>query len=264
MEVAVSQYDVYRSVFRDRFGIKSWIPAWAPGADLRPGMTGRMVAGEFVYQYDLKHRGVNVPDELPPSGKCTDHQWSTENAVNISVKASGQTDAAFQSLAAADLGFRLSFTDSDAMAIVYRNVTERHLIDQRALADEMVKSWQGGPWPKMQLGDIAITSLLVADWGFAFGASESGAEVVLRASADVGPANASLGSITGKIGVAWQRSTSVSALSPDGLVVGFRGLELRQRGLFVKKTVAEPKFEGAAEPETTEEPLVPADESWPV
>ena len=203
----MSQYDVYRSVFRDRFGVKTWIPAWRPGADLRLGRAGRIVGGEFVYEYDLKDRGVSLPSEQPRSESETDYQWTTENGVDISVKAAGQTDAAFQSLAKADVGFKLAFRSSDAMAIVYRGVAERHLGDQRALAERIVESWNGGPWPKMQIGDVAITSLLVASWGFAFGASQVGAEVVIRAEADLGTPAADLGSIKGKVGVAWQRSS---------------------------------------------------------
>jgi hypothetical protein len=260
----VSQYDSYRSVFRDRFGIKTWIPAWRPGPDLRLGMAGRLVGGEFVYEYDLQNRGIDVPRKKPHNRAGTDYEWSTEDGVDISVKAAGQTDAAFASVANADIGFRLTFKASGAMALVYRGVTEQHLGDQRSVAEQMVASWTGGPWPKMQLGDVAITSLLIATWGFAFGASQMGAQVVLRVGADVGAPVANLGSIKGNVGVAWQKSTNFSALSPNGLVIGFRALELRQRGLFVRTTLAEPRYEDFGEALAEEEPVLEAAADWPI
>ena len=68
----MSQYDIYRGVFRDRFGIKTWIPAWRPGADVRLGMAGRIVGGEFVFEYDLADRGLQVPRRKPAGGGGTD------------------------------------------------------------------------------------------------------------------------------------------------------------------------------------------------
>jgi hypothetical protein len=259
----VSQSDVYRKLFRDRIGIRTWIPAWRPGADLRLGMTGRVVNDEFVYEYDLSARGIDVPPPDDVAEQYDNYEGTTEAGVDISVKASGQTDAAFQSVAAADVGFKLAFKKTDAMAVVYRDIREHRITDQRALAERMVESWNGGPWPKMQLGDFAITAILVASYGFAFGSSRNDAEVVIRAGADLGAPGANLGSIKGDIGVAWQKGTSFAALSPNGVVIGFRGLQLRQKGLFFKRTVANPVFEAIEEPE---KPVFAREEAtaWPV
>ncbi|MEW6583486.1 MAG: hypothetical protein AB1416_12080 [Actinomycetota bacterium] len=255
----MSQHETYDEVFRDRFGIHTWIPAWRPGADLRLGMAGRIRDGEFVYEYDLKDRGVALPVPPPPDTRPDEYQWSTEGGVDISVKAAGETDTAFKAVAAADVGFRISFTSSDAMAMVYRDVREQRLGDERAIAEQMVRAWNGGSWPKMQIGDVAVTQLLVAGWGFAFGASAKGAEVVLRADAGLGSPGASLGNVTGKVGVSWQESTSFAALSVDGgLVIGFRGLELVQEGFIFKQTVAKPIFKALEA-----EPLVLAREDFP-
>lgn len=244
----MSQHDVYRNLFRDRIEIKTWIPAWRPGVDLRLGMTGRVVHDEFVYEYDLGARGIEVPPADDVASEYANYEGTTEDGVDISVKAAGETNEAFHSVASADVGFKLTFSKKDAMAMVYRDIREHRITDQRMLAERMVESWNGGPWPKMQLGDLAVTALLVASYGFAFGSSSQSAEVVVRASADLGAPGASLGSIKGDIGVAWQKSTSFAALSPNGVVIGFRGLELRQEGLFFKKTVAKPVFEAVEEP----------------
>jgi hypothetical protein len=239
----MSQHDVYRSAFRDKFGLRTWIPAWRPGADLRLGMTGRIVNGEFVYEYDLEDRGVQLPTPDTADPGKDEYQWSTEGGVQVSIKAAGEPSAAFSPVATADVGFRLQFSKSDAMAVLYRDVVEHRYPDQRSVAEQMVKSWAGGPWPKMQIGDVAITAVLVAGWGFVFGAASEGAEVVLNADASLGQPGASVGSVRGAVGVARQESTSVAALSTHGLVIGYRGLELRQTGMFSRRTVAKPRLE---------------------
>jgi hypothetical protein len=239
----VAQRDVYLDLYRNQVGITTWIPAWRPGPDLKLGMAGRLTGGEFVFEYYVKDRGVQVPPDEQQDTGLADYEGTTDGGVDISVKAAGQTDQAFQVVAAADVAFKLTFKKSDAMAIVYRDIREQRFTDQRVLADELVKSWEGGPWPKMQLGDVVVTSLLRASYGFAFGSSTRGAEVVLRAAGNIGAPGANLGSITGEIGVAWQRATSFSALSPAGVIIGFRGLQLRQEGFFLRRTVARPVLE---------------------
>ena len=98
--------------------------------DLRLGTTGRITDGEFVYEHDLKDRGLEVPAANEAQTGTTDYQWATEGGVDISVKASGQTDAAFQAVAAADVGFKLAFKKQEAMAIVYRGAHGRQITDQ--------------------------------------------------------------------------------------------------------------------------------------
>ncbi|MGO9902765.1 MAG: hypothetical protein ACLP0J_24445 [Solirubrobacteraceae bacterium] len=72
---------------------------------------------------------------------------------------------------------------------------------------------------------------------------------MLNVDASLGQPGASIGSIHGRVGVARQESTSVSALSTHGLVIGYRGLELRQAGFFARCTVAEQRYESTQEPQ---------------
>lgn len=254
----MSQHDLYEEVFRGRFGIKSWIPVWRPGADLRLGATGHITEGEFVREYDLKDRGVKLPSLVSADHGRDQYEFSTDGGVEVTSKLSGETNKAFKNLASADLGVRVDFTKDDAMAMIYREVHERRFQDDRAIAEEMVRSWNGGPWPKMQLGDIAITQLLVSGWGFAAGSSSRGSNVVIRASTSIGPAGKSVADLQGRLGIASQENTSFTALSESGeLAIGYRGLELRQEGFFFKRTVAKPIRAGLADAgELDDEPVL--------
>jgi hypothetical protein len=59
----VTIHDEYVEVLRDQVGIKTWIPAWRPGSDIRLGDVGRIEDGEFARMYHLADRGIG-PDVL--------------------------------------------------------------------------------------------------------------------------------------------------------------------------------------------------------
>lgn len=255
----MSQYDMYHQVFRDQIGIRTWIPSWRPGANLQLGMVGRIEHGEFVRAYDLSERGITLPDPGPPDGQPDEYEWMSEGGVKISFKVAGETNQAFKAVAAADVGFRLDFGHSDALAMVYRDVLEQRLGDERALAEEMIRSWKGGPPPKMEIGDLVITQVLMAGSGFSFGAGSKDAHVVLKGDAGVGPVGGSLADIKGKVKIAFKKGTSFHAVSEGGLAIGYRCLELKQKGIFRKETVAKPRLEALVAEEEDELVLAPED-----
>lgn len=253
----MSQQEQYLDLFRDRFGIKTWIPAWHPGADIRVGMAGRIDEGEFIYAYNVTDRGVKLPDPPPPDAHPDDYEWVTERSASLSVKAAGETDQAFKGVAKAEVGFKLDFTNESGMAVVLREITEQRAGDERAIAVEMVESWNGGPWPKMEIGDVVVTQTMVAGWGFAYGGSDSGGSVVIKTDASIGSGDSKIGDIKGKIGVAFQQKTGFKALSAGGLTIAYRCLELRQKGWFFKRTVAKPRYKSIIGDENEDELIIP-------
>jgi hypothetical protein len=245
----MSAHDDYVDVLRDQLGIKSWIPAWRPGADIRLGAVGRIEDGEFVRAYDLEDRGLDrdllTPDE--PDKDPDDYHGSSHNAVSVDIKASGKSDAAFQGVGKASIGVKLSFSRESAVAMVYRDVVEQRYTDERSIGDAMVESWSGGPLPKMKLGDFAITQIMVAGWGFVFGAKSSNTSVLMEFSANAKiPDGADLGQLKGRFAIVSEHETEFRAYSPGGrrgVVIGYRGLLLTQEGWFVVHTVAKPKWQ---------------------
>jgi hypothetical protein len=61
-----SQRDEFRKVMRDDVKIRSWIPVWRPGADIRLGSVGVTQEGEFRHQYVLTDRGLELPKQRTP------------------------------------------------------------------------------------------------------------------------------------------------------------------------------------------------------
>jgi hypothetical protein len=167
--------------------------------------------------------------------------------VTVDIKAAGKTDEAFGAVAKANIGVRLGFKSDSSVVMVYRGVIHHAYEDEPRIGDAMVKSWDGGPLPKMDLGDFAVTQMLVADWGFVFGAKSSSTSVLLEFSADAKiPDGASLGSLKGHFGVVREHETDFRAYSPGGgrgVVLGYRGLLLTKKGILRIKTVAEPKWQ---------------------
>lgn len=105
----MSVHDEYVKVFRERIGIGTWIPAWRPGADIRLGDVGRIEDGEFARMYHLSDRGI--PDDVlkasDPDMDPDDYDGASKDAVSVSVKAAGKTDAAFEGVAQANVGVKL-------------------------------------------------------------------------------------------------------------------------------------------------------------
>lgn len=165
----------------------------------------------------------------------------------MSTKAAGKTNAAFEGVATASVGVKLSFSKESSVAMVYREVVTQRFQDERVIGDAMVRSWSGGPGPKMQIGDFAVTQLLVAGWGFVFGAKSSSTSVLLQFEAEAKiPDGANLGGLKGSFGIVKEQETSFRAYSPGGsrgVIIGYRGLLLTQKGFLMVRTVAEPRWE---------------------
>ena len=261
----MSIHDEYVDVFRDEIGIRSWIPAWRPGGNIRLGDVGRINDGEFTRAYSLTDRGISADllDVAPPDKDGDEYFGASRDALSVSVKASGKTDAAFQGIAKASVGVKLAFSQESAVALACRDVVERRFQDERAIGDAMVESWEGGPGPKMQLGDLAVTQMLVARWGFIFGAKSSSTSVLLEFAADAQiTEGAGLGQIKGKFGVVAEHETDFRAYSPvgrEGMVIGYRGLLLRQTGWWLVKTVAQPRWEVSSHDGDADEHVVAFD-----
>jgi hypothetical protein len=242
-----SVHDEYVDVLRDRIGIKSWIPNWRPGADIKLGAVGRIEDGEFTRAYSLKDRGISddVLKLAEPDTQPDDYDGASDNALSIDIKAAGETDQAFKGVAKASIGVKLSFSRESAVAMVYRGVLQHSFEDERTIGDAMVESWSGGPMPKMKIGDFAITQTMVAGWGFVFGSKSAKTSVLLEFAADAGiPKGAKLGQLKGHFGIVNENDTSFRAYSPggeEGVVIGYRGLLLTQIGWFFLETVAEPR-----------------------
>lgn len=256
----MSQQERYVELFRDEFGITDWIPTWRPGADVRIGMSGHIDDGRFVYEYDVTDRGIKLPDPPSPDRQPDDYEWMSEDSASLSIKAAGETNEAFKNVAKAEVGFKVDFQDESGMAVVLRDITERRAGDERVIAEQMVESWSGGPWPKMEIGDVVVTQVMVAGWGFAYGGSQAGGSVVIKTDASIGSGATKIGDIRGRIAVAFQERTGFKALSAGGLTVGYRCLELRQEGWFFKKTVAKPLYKSDAADEVEDELIIPRSE----
>ena len=182
--------------------------AWLPDAALRLGDVGILQDGVFVRQGDLSHFGVEFAARPDSSPSRLD--YTASDSVQVTFKASGETNAALPSLPVAQAGVGFAFQRAGEFALRAEEAFEPTIDDlfdlQRQLRVLLRRGdWQGDYLVVTGVVQTPVLTLLIA--------KSDGAKVELSVEGTLTPAVPALGKAGVTLGVAHQ-SGGVLRLDP--------------------------------------------------
>lgn len=202
-----------------------YLATWSPGTPLALGTVGEFQDGIFVPTSDLASFGIRfetIKDNTP-----IDYNHASEGSVEVTVKAKGETNAAFKSLSALDAGVAVQFKRAHAVFFTASNCYEDRIADIVKLKCD-VRSLPAGAWP---VGCAVVTHLHRAAATTVLISSSAGSRVEIKATADLGPSAATLADVGAQLAIAYTDKMTTEIVARHGLTPLFRALTKKRRFL---------------------------------
>ena len=200
--------------------------AWLPDTALRLGDVGVFQDGVFVRQGDLSHFGVEFAARPDSSPSRLD--YTASNSVQVTFKASGETNAALPSIPVAQAGVGFSFAHAGEFALRAEQAFEPTIDDLFDLQRQLRALLKRGDWQ----GDyLVVTGVVQTPVLTLVIAKSDGAKVELSVEGTLTPAVPALGKAGIALGVVHQ-SGGVLRLDPGTDVTPFVRLHRMTPHLF--------------------------------
>ena len=197
--------EIYTKIVVEQFGLHA---SWLPGTLVEVGDIGEFHDGAFVRTSSLKAKRFSFKVESKPAPSM---RFATQNGVEFLASAKGQTSQQLGAIGKLDAGLKIKFKTANALALVLDPARDRRISDADAVAAWM--ETQRGK--KLKEKQVVVTHVRSATAGVIAMAREAGAEVQLRADADLGKGPISIASVSGKFGLVSSTHTEFVSI-PSG------------------------------------------------
>jgi hypothetical protein len=226
---------IYEYAVEQQLDLGSFYHAvWRVGEDYDVGDLAREARGSVIVGGKLSDRDRRIHFEVGELDRRPDgYSYATADAVSVSSKLKGQSDASFSWLSKAEAGIKVQFHKANAIALRATDVTTRRVKSERELVREMELAWYDSR--RIDTGDIVITEVLRATSGLVAVSGSDEASIEVAASVSVGSGTASLGDVSGLVRTAGESKTDFSVTVPNGFTVAYRALEVDERGIFFRR-----------------------------
>jgi hypothetical protein len=229
----MSAKDVYLDGLEHKLELgKRWHATWLPDASVRVGMIGQPTDRQFNRTADLTTRGIQAGISTEDGGSSI--AYSTSDSVDFLVGVQGKSNVNFSGLADGEAGVKVAFHRGDAVAVSFVGLSTEQVDDEKQLAEAMVDAYGDN---RLETGDCVVSRVLSAKSGFALVAADAGAEVSLKASANLGSGSVDVGSLNAAMDLKHQSKMSLAVTMPNGARPAYRMLMLDERGVFVRRPI---------------------------
>lgn len=218
---------------------------WTPGTPLRLGTIGTFRNGVFLPISHLDSLGIDYETEEDPNPTTYTHM--SDGSVSLRVKASGETDDAFDALAKAEAGVSVSFTRGNAVLFSAEGCRENRVRDLPRLEERMKDSARNRRWnPRWAV----ITHLVEAGSATIMLSNDKSNRVELRVGGTVGQGTIDLADLSSGVSLA-------SAGSMSQIIVGENGLTPLFHAYGIKRKLLSGRYEGGflARPGEADDPF---------
>lgn len=186
---------------------------WDPGRNLQLGLVGKLDGnGSFTTYTSLTKEGITM--EVTPDDKPIDQDYTSNESVEIAVKASGDAPVAGSFLTKLDAGFSIKFKGDSG--VVFRTQGQRtdEITNIAELEKAILQKYKEKNWDKDWL---IITRLIKCDSGTIIISNSSNTNLELRAKGDVAAAQLSLADASLNLSTAWEKGSSLKFIGQAGM-----------------------------------------------
>jgi adenosyl cobinamide kinase/adenosyl cobinamide phosphate guanylyltransferase len=218
--VAEELYKRYAREIHDQLG---YGVSWAPSSLRELGEVGEIEDGVFVSAGNVSEIGIAYQASVAPAPEA-DWLYQSRGSTEISLKAAGATDAAFQHVATAQAGARIAFSREYAVVLAMHEARIKTLANKMAFSEALLKKYVDKELEPKQIVLVEVvetlsTTLLVS--------TARNAEAELTADADLGGI-AKIGDVSAGLGIAYARAMGVQLVATTGVTPLYRATGLKR------------------------------------
>jgi hypothetical protein len=185
-----------------RYGV-----AWLPSRKLNLGDVGVIDDDEFVPLGSLSR--FNIPFDVQKSDAAVDLKHYSKNSVSVAFKAKGAASMPGSTLASADAGVVVEFSDEDAVAFEAAGCRETRIVDQIKLGATILDLYHKDKWPSDW---VVITELVEVDSLTVLISSSNKGKVEIKVNGDFSPGGATLANLGADIEISFSRDMNTQIL----------------------------------------------------
>ena len=196
---------------------------WDPGKPLKIGQIGKLDKfGVFMVFSSLDKEGI--PVEISTDASEAEMDYTSNDQVNISIKASGTAPAAGSVLTNADAGFSIEFKSERGVVFKANGYKTNHLTNLGEIERQIIRKYKDKNWEKDW---CIVTELVEAGTATVIISNSSSGRLDLRAKASAGTENLKLTDASLGLTVAGEKGSSLKFFTQNGLTPLYRLMGIR-------------------------------------
>ena len=180
----------YLEIVHAQFGFYA---SWPPGSLVEVGEIGILRDGAFIHTSHLRDHGVKFTKQTVDAPSM---RYASKGGVKFVASAKGETEKAISTIAKVDAGLKIAFTKEGALVFVLDPATDDRIKNVDAIADWLEEAYRKKVLPRDR---VVISHVRRAGGGVIAMAQEAGAEVELKAAAELGSGAVTLAKVGGKL-----------------------------------------------------------------
>jgi hypothetical protein len=199
---------------------------WLPTVQLAPGDVCDIRGNEMQLMSSLTE--FKIPFELEDRAVDTDIEYSSEGAVSINFKASGDPPPVGSLLDIGDAGVSLSFSRSQAVVLRMAKCSSKRLKSLQKVGEQVLALHNAGTWPE---GYVVVSEIVAAGASTIIISNGESAGLDLTAKAGVGTGAFTLASLDAGLQVKRESKIGAKFVAVPGLTPLVRVSGIQERFL---------------------------------
>lgn len=199
---------------------------WLPSTPLQIGDFGVLENNVFSVEGNLKDMGIEFTTR--ESENPSDIDFSSENGINITFKASGDPVLEGSALKEAEAGVNIKFNNDKSYVFKLKGFKDTIISNLGEIKTKILKQFKDGEWPKNR---VIINKLLTANSATILISGEAGISVDLKATAEVGTENMDIANADLGFELAAGQKLSTEIIGQAGVTPLYRVVGIK-KGLF--------------------------------